>query len=170
MSKALTPAELRAFADEHLAYEVEILFAAVRSRDVRLLSDDPSLLGFFHNARVEAFVSHLRTLIGFLFPDVYRHQRNDITARHYVDAARRQGRWEDWRGPLSAAMRSAKDRADKEVSHLADRHIPGVPPAKGWAMEPLANEIREILLRFVAAADPERLGEKVAARVPKVSL
>jgi hypothetical protein len=72
MSKALRPAELRAFADEHLAYEIEMLFAAVRTRDGRLLSDDSSLLSLFYNARVEAFVSHLRTLIGFLFPDVYR--------------------------------------------------------------------------------------------------
>ncbi len=112
-------------------------------------------------------MSHLRTLIGFLFPDVYRPQRNDITARHYVDAARRQGRWEDWRGPLSAAMRRAKDRADKEVSHLTHGRIAGIPPAQGWAMEPLANELREILLRFVAAAEPEYLGERVSALIPQ---
>jgi hypothetical protein len=168
VSKAHKPAELRAFADEHLAYEIEMLFAAVRTRDVRLLSDDPSLLSFFHNARVEAFVSHLRTLIGFLFPDVYRPKRNDVTARHYVESPGRQGEWEDWRGPLSAAMRSAKDRADKDISHLTDRRIAGIPPEKGWVIEPLANELREILLRFVAVAEAERLGERVSALVPRV--
>ena len=168
VTKALKPAELRAFADEHLAYEIEMLFAAVRTRDVRLLSDDPSLLSFFHNARVEAFVSHLRTLIGFLFPDVYRPKRNDVTARHYVESSGRQGEWEDWRGPLSDAMRSAKDRADKEVSHLTDRRIAAIPPEKEWVIEPLANELREILLRFVAVAEAERLGERVSALVPRV--
>jgi hypothetical protein len=168
VSKALKPAELRAFADEHLAYEIEMLFAAVRTRDVRLLSDDASLLSFFQNARVEAFVSHLRTLIGFLFPDVYRPKRNDVTARHYVESPGRGGEWEDWRGPLSDAMRSAKDRADKEVSHLTDRRMAGIAPEKGWVMEPLANEVREILLRFVAAAERERLGERVSGLVPRV--
>jgi hypothetical protein len=114
------------------------------------------------------FVSHLRTLIGFLFPDVYRPKRNDVTARHYVESPGRQGEWEDWRGPLSDAMRSAKDRADKEVSHLTDRRIDGIPPEKGWLIEPLANDLREILLRFVAVAEPELLGERVSALVPRV--
>jgi hypothetical protein len=169
VSKALKPAALRAFADEHLAYEIEMLFAAVRGRDIRILSDDASLVGFFHNARVEAFVSHLRILIGFLFPDVYRPKRNDITARDYLcDVPGREGQWEDWRGPLSDALRSAKDRADKEVSHLTDRRIAGRPPEKGWVMEPLANELREILLRFLAAAEPDCLGERISALVPRV--
>jgi hypothetical protein len=65
-------------------------------------------------------------------------------------------------------MRSAKDRADKEVSHLTDRRIAGIPPEKEWVIEPLANELREILLRFVAVAEAERLGERVSALVPRV--
>jgi hypothetical protein len=37
-------------------------------------------------------------------------------------------------------------------------------------MAPLANEIRELLLRFVAMADPERLGVIVASCVPREPL
>jgi hypothetical protein len=162
----MTAEQLRAYADDHLAYEVDMLFYATFSRRVELLSDDPPLLRFFRNAAVEAFATHLRGLVGFLFPDEYRPQRDDVTARQYVRATGGQPGWEDQRGPLSPTLRSAKDRADKEVSHLTNRRLPSTSPGKEWPMEALANELRELLLKFIATAEPERLGGGLAASVP----
>ena len=77
-----TSAELRAFADEHLSYEIRMLFLSVRSAGVPVIVpvSDAALAGFFGNARVEAFVIHLRALIGYLFPEYYARNSDDITA------------------------------------------------------------------------------------------
>jgi hypothetical protein len=161
-----SPQELFAYSAEHLTYEVGMLFGAIESRYATLQSPEESLMQFFQNARVEAFGNHFRNLVVFLFPDDYPLMADDVAAHHFVTTADPIGRWKDQRGPLSATLRSAKTRADKEMAHLTVRRLARSHPDKPWDVVALGEEIRTLLKAFVAIADPACLSDSVGKAIP----
>ena len=91
----LDPAGLCSYSDEHLAYELRMLFGALADASVPLgrlrpvpssdltTTSTPVITSTFvagtsdfqSNARIEAFANHLRNLIVFLYPDEYALNR-----------------------------------------------------------------------------------------------
>jgi len=78
-------------------------------------------------ALIEGFVTHLRTLIGFMYPAVVKS--GDVLAEDFVVPA---AGWEEQAPPLSPRLSHARTRAHKEVAHLTVDRISGTPPGKEW--------------------------------------
>lgn len=151
------PDRLKRYSDEHLAYEMKMLFRAVRARPTSR---------FFNNARIEAFANHARNLIVFLYPDLFSLMPDDVAAHHFLASSAPFAEWRRIRPPLVPVLRRAKVRADKELAHLTARRIAGRRPQKAWDMVGIARALRSILQVFVSRADPARLGAAVAAAIP----
>lgn len=175
------PHDLLSYSSEHIAYELQMFFGAVTSRDhvERYSPDSPysttrsyflsSILPkshFARNARIEVFILHLRNLIAFLYPDIYPPRRDDVAAHHFLPDPCDLGKWVGTRLPLSPTLEAAKSRADKELAHLTTKRIAGSERTKEWRMVPLAEEIRVLLLAFVSAADSTKLAASVSEAVP----
>jgi hypothetical protein len=166
-SPIVEPAELARYSNEHVAYEIEMLFGAVLAPQGELRVSTPALGYFLSMARIETFVLHLRSLIGFFYPDHFRAQAGDLLAHHFVNDPDPWAKWSTSRPALSATLERAKLRADKEIAHLTKDRIYGVPAEKGWDFAGLGEEIRTLLDALVAAADPQRLGPRVTAVIPR---
>jgi len=184
------PRELRAYSDEHVAYELRMFFGAVAARNkligasrstpirssatttssVLMSSSLVPAFDFANNARIEAFANHLRNLVTFLYPDTYPLKQDDVAAHHFLPGADPYSRWLAQRLALSSTLQAAKIRADKEMAHLTNKRIAGTVTEKEWDMVPLAEEIRSLFKTFVRAADPARLGSDVSAAIPAGTL
>lgn len=187
MSKSIPPpisdpVELRAYSAAHLVYELQMFFGAVRavpvstSLSTRQSSDftttttrsvtHSAWVGiespFRKNARIEVFITHMRNLIAFLYPDSYPLKADDVAAHHFVTAPDPWAAWLAARPALPATLRDAKIRADKELAHLTTLRMAGAPDEKAWRMADLASEVASILSVFIATADPSRLTDDVA--------
>jgi hypothetical protein len=182
-------AELQTYSAEHLVYELQMLFGAVRaatndpwsfatqSNDLTT-TNGPVLQSawvgmepwFQKNSRIEAFATHLRNLITFLFPDEYPLKPDDVAAHHFISAPDPLQAWLAARPALSVSLRDAKVRADKELAHLTTRRIAGAPDQKAWPIAALATELASILKIFVTAADPSRLAPEVVTELKRLTL
>lgn len=169
--------DLAAYSNEHVVYEVQMFRCAVdelvadsRNRPERSLTTttttSPVMTSwksdaswFTQMARIEALVLHYRNLIVFLFPDVYTVLGDDIVAPDFISRPDPDSIWMNARGPIPADLKAWKTRADKELAHLTSRRQSGAGPTKAWPARELAEGLAEILARFLAAADEERLGE-----------
>jgi hypothetical protein len=144
------------YSDVHVCYEVD------RFLWVATLLDKGALIGGSSPERVndllvEGFVLHFRNVIDFLYPrDSIK--ADDVIAADFVVA----GNWDTIRPPLSAFLREARKRADKEMMHLTTARIFGAPPEKRWNTMPIANELKPILKLLCDNAVSTKLSPRVA--------
>ena len=163
------PSDLVAYSGEHLVYEVRMFFGAIEACRATVGSTH-----FFRMASIEAFASHLRSLIAFFYPDRFRSRDSDVLAWHFLSPRASLEEWsEQWsnvRPALTPTLELAKIRADREVAHLTTERIAGKAPEKAWDVVRLGEEMRGVLRIFVSAAAPARLSEAVAAAIPTGNL
>jgi hypothetical protein len=157
------PQALLDFSGEHLAYEIEMLFRAIRaaSAEAELNALEPGLAAFVKNAVVETFANHLRNLVTFLYPEEFDQWKGDILATDFFESEEVRQTWLQQRPSISGSLMTAKRRADKEMAHITVERIGGTSDAKGWAFGPLGAEILLVLQGFARAADAARLHGKV---------
>jgi hypothetical protein len=147
----LTEAQLRSFSDEHVAPEAMSLFLAGR---IMTTFERPSSLGGYgiQTAVTESFVIHLRSMIDFFY--LPRPQATDIVAGQIFAG------WESMRPDASPALEAARLRAHREIAELTTLRIAGTPPNKPWQSQPLLQEMRALIEKFLAGASDRRLGMK----------
>lgn len=139
-----------------------MFFGAISS-----LQSAPWPSGFLKNAQVEAFANHLRNLIVFLYPEAYLLKPDDVAAHHFIETQDPYDYWISLRGPITRTLKSAKNRADKEMAHLTLQRRADGDPRKPWNAPALGEEIRKLLREFVRVADPTRLGPRVETAIPQ---
>jgi hypothetical protein len=105
-------------------------------------------------AMIEAFVVHLRNLIEFLY--IERPQTTDVVASDFCAA------WQTLRPAISATLKNARARANKELAHLTTARQTGVPQSKQWEFSVLAGEIKSLLQLSVKHARSTALFPGVA--------
>jgi hypothetical protein len=159
------PHRLQRYSDEHLDYEVKMFFTAV----IALTDRRYDRAEFLRNIFVEAFASHLRNLIAFLYPDRYPAHRDDVVAHHFLPAPAAYAVWLNVRPALPASLRRAKVRADKELAHLTTRRIAGKRAQKVWPVNSIVSDLCPVLRTFVDAADPSRLGPVATVTIRRLS-
>ncbi|NNM34593.1 MAG: hypothetical protein HKO53_16050 [Gemmatimonadetes bacterium] len=139
------PADLPAYSNEHLDYEVRMFYGAVskllpavparaKGYSTTTTTAQPVIQGswtskFHSNARIEALVLHYRNLVMFLFPDEYAVYGDDVFAPHFVAGSDPWGTWIRARSPLLPDLKSWKTRADKELAHLTIQRQSGAGAA-----------------------------------------
>jgi hypothetical protein len=154
------PAQLREYAEEHVAYELGMfLGAALSPPDLGIA--DAALSAFCSNARAEALALHVRNLIAFFYPDCVLRKATDVFAHHFLSRADAYGEWIKQRGSMPSTLKVAKQRADAEVAHLTTGRIAGNPETKRWMIAPLVQEISLVAGCWLVASDPNRIGDKV---------
>lgn len=156
------PAELVAYSDYHLRYEIDML----RDAAVHMGITQP---WFLRCATIEAFAQHLRNLIEFLFPDKFPPRDKDVRAHHFLAQPEPYDYWRKIRGPISQKLVEAKIRADTELAHLTTLRKTGTPANKRWHRCVLLPELNKFLSVFAAQADPNRLGPDARAAIAELS-
>src|SRR5437868_5537964 len=97
----LSDSELADYSGEHLLYELQIFLFAGKELA------RPNMTGPMRSVLIESFVVHLRNLIDFFFTPP--NHEDDVTAIHFCP---------QWAEVIPDTLRVAKERANKELSHL----------------------------------------------------
>ena len=149
--RPLSDPELLAYSREHLRYELWMFL-----RLGGYLPEIPTLRNehekVVYNALIEAFVVHLRNLIGFLYPD--RFTPFDVIAGDFFSDP---NGWDEIRPRISSTLQGARDRAHREIAHLTTARIAGMPPKKAWPLSSLIPEVKVLMRLFADHASPQRL-------------
>jgi hypothetical protein len=157
---------LRTKASHHLGYEIETLWLVSHAlmEKQRLMTDQAHVITLRDHvakmALIEAFATHLRNLIDFLY--IGSPKPDDVVAEDFFEAP---AVWRPDPPEPSPILARARERANKEIVHLTTKRIEGTPPEKGWAVPELLVEITPLLEQFAAGASPKRLGDQVVERV-----
>ena len=149
--RPLSDAELLTYSREHLRYELW-MFLRLGAYLPEVPTPRNEQEKVEANALIEAFMVHLRNLIGFLYPD--RFTPFDVIAGDFFPDPYF---WDEIRPRLSSPLQVARDRAHREIAHLTTARIAGTPPKKGWPFSSLIAEIRVLMKLFADHASPHRL-------------
>jgi hypothetical protein len=136
----MTNEELTKYSGEHLLYEITMfwwLSGAIWYTD-----------GYMHDALLESWVGHLRNLINFLCRP---RQQDDVIAADFFD---NPGAWPQ---SESDKLKTARVRADKELSHITGKRKYTSDKDKGWDVAGLFHEIEGIAKKFAATASEVKL-------------
>ena len=149
--KIPSDAELKAFAEEHLAYEVNMLLG---SAHVLVQPNNPQ---FLTNAFVECFTIHLRTLVDFLWEPARR--ADDAIAQDFFISA---NAWENIRPIFPVDLEPVRGRTGKEIAHLTYARVVITPETKKWNVTRMTEAIVPVIRLFIANADKARIGNALA--------
>ena len=150
INEKVSKEKLIEFSGEHLYYEIWMLYGVT---DTLLKGVEDR---YVYNALLESFVIHASIIIDFFYrPQVYD---GDARALHYVDDIRA------WRESLPSYERYFKKfhrKRNKEVVHLSYNRLDVKPEEKRWNARKVIKQIRKIVDRFLAQANPELLHPKM---------
>jgi hypothetical protein len=140
----MTDEELTKFSGDHLLHEFKMFWWT--SRVVWYMD------GYMHDALVESWLVHLRNLIPFF---CHERDRDDVIAEDFFDNPG------DWPRNKFKTLEAARDRANKELSHLTGKRKYVGDPTKEWDVNALSAEIRRLAEMFAAKASHNKLHVKV---------
>ena len=128
--------ELRAYASEHVLYEITQFVRAALAVEASRVGNFPM------NFAIEVFALHLRNLLDFFAPRGTPWE-TDALASHF---------YEGWEPPkLNEHLKQARWMADKHVAHLTSDRTADIH-SKLWAIEPIAYTLVPIIRRFAEGA------------------
>src|SRR5260370_26341953 len=139
----LSDPDLDTSCGEPLLYELQLLdwtSAAVPSAKKDVL----------RYVLIESFVIHLRNLIDFFYTP--RREDDDVIAADFCPG---------WHKSIPNTLKEAKERANKELSHLTLGRKSGLHPEKPWDVSGLFQEVHGVAKRFAVKAAPTKLHAEV---------
>jgi len=157
--RPFSDAYLMSYSEEHVFYEFDMFLwlAQVCGRGTTLAAPSQADTARLSNVLIEAFVVHLRNVIDFLYLE--KPKKTDVIAADFFAP----GAWERLHPLISAALESARVRANKEIAHLTTDRFTSSPPAKAWDFTALAAELRPLTQRMATNAIAERLSPRVSS-------
>ena len=149
---------LLAYSAEHVWYEFDMFLglATLLAAPRDLVAPSAEDARRVSNGLIESFVIHFRNVMDFFYLE--RPHPTDVVASDFFARG-------GWQPTISASLKAAGVRADKEIAHLTTSRISGTPSGKGWDVTGLANELRPVMVQFVTTALPSRLSANVGERV-----
>lgn len=147
-TKDLSEEQLLDYFKEHIRYEILMLLNATHA--IKMQFQIQEGLKFMI---LESYAIHLRNLINFFYPPI-RIRDTDVCAKDFFIE---EATWGTKRPELSATLRKAKDRADKEVSHLTTLRKNANDNDKSWDVKPLTYEIMPVFNLFCKSTDKVEL-------------
>ncbi len=141
---AYTDQQLLDYSEEHLLYELHIF---------RWVAENlPSEKGFLLSALLESFAIHLRNLIDFFYTRPEDARNDDLIAADFFDSP---SSWNP--GAIPKSLNDARERANKEVSHITYKRKGATDPTKPWPVADLFNEVHAVAEKFAAGASSKKL-------------
>src|SRR3989339_277146 len=147
-TKDLNEEQLLDYFKEHIRYEVLMLLNATHA----IIGKFQVPKGLEYMA-VESYAIHLRNLINFFYPP-NKIRDTDVCAKDFFIE---EATWSKERPELSITLKGARERADKEVSHLTTLRKYANDNDKKWDIKPLACEIIQVFDLFCKYADKVEL-------------
>jgi hypothetical protein len=142
--------QLLDYSEEHLLYELQLF---------RWVAENlPRDNGFPLSALLESFAIHLRNLIDFFYTQPGDARNDDLVAADFFDLP---SAWNP--GAIPKSLADARERANKEVSHITYKRKGGSDPTKPWPVADLFNEVHAVSAKFSAGASSMKLHPKVKA-------
>jgi hypothetical protein len=145
-----TDQQLLDFSEEHLMYEFNIFRWLVDN----IPKTQPS---FQLSAYLESFTIHLRALIEFFYTEPKDAKPDDVIAADFFDAPTL---WSP--RPISATLKDARVRINKEIGHITYSRKDEMDPTKPWPVSHLFIELLAIIRKFVTEASRKKLHPSVA--------
>jgi hypothetical protein len=149
------------YSDEHLTYELEMLFgcADIILSKAMITAHTPGDEKIVANLFIEGFGLHLRNVVDFLYPN--RLEDTDVAAEDFCTS----GVWKAGRPQLPSALNSARTMANKQLAHLTTGRHEGKSEAKSWRVDSLIQEIKQVLGIFASKARTSALSPSVTALI-----
>lgn len=139
---------LKAFAEEHLSYEVNMLI-----NTAHILSQ-PNNQQFIVNAFLESFTIHLRVLIEFIWESSNPRKDDAIES----DFFKSKTEWEKLRPEFPIVLEPTRSRTGKEIAHLTYSRMDVTPEIKGWNIAEMTKAMLHSLKIFAENAEKTRIG------------
>ena len=142
--------KLRAFAREHLYYEIRMLYGTARE-----LKEGTSNI-YIYNALLESFVIHASIILDFFY--LPQESGDDARAVHYVKDVKK------WKSALPLKEKQFSifhQKRNKEVVHLSYKRLEIRPEQKRWHAQQIVVKIRRVVNVFLDHADPERMDPRL---------
>ena len=117
----------------------------------------PPEKGFLLSALLESFAIHLRNLIDFFYTPPGNPRNDDLVAADFFDSS---SAWNS--GAIPKSLSDARERANKEISHITYRRKSATDPTKPWPVADLFNEIQSVAQKFTSGASSKKLHPNVA--------
>ena len=140
-------------ASKPVEYEIRMLG---RTRNMLRQGEVP-VAGELHDAVLESFAVHTRNLIEFFF-GTPKDRKDDVRAEHFFGDPTR---WREIAGDKPPDFAEAQKRANKQISHLTYARVGLTQEEKGWLIADLGRKLLDLGVKFVAAADEDRMGPKL---------
>jgi hypothetical protein len=145
-NQALSDKQLLEYSGEHLLYELQMLSYA--TAELATISEP----GLRTSSLIETFGIHLRNLIDFFFASPGGEKPDDVIAPDFDS---------NWKENLSQTLKDAKERANKELSHLTLLRKNANDPSKPWNVNALFQEIANLVKKFAGQAPSSKLNPDV---------
>ena len=143
-----TDQQLLDYSEEHLLYELHIF---------RWVAENlPADKGFLLSALLESFAIHLRNLIDFFYTPPGKVRDDDLVAADFFDSP---SAWDP--GAITKSLADARERANKEISHITYKRKTATDPSKPWPVADLFKEIHSVAQKFAAGASSKKLHPNV---------
>jgi hypothetical protein len=149
-----SPGELRAVTI-HLGYELAMLQYTASF----LAEKEPGTEGYF--AHLEAFCTHARNLIHFLYPE--RTKDDDVLAQDFFENPMV---WKKGRGAVPVVLKDARNRVSVEVAHLSYERLARFGEATTWPFQQICRAIEESFGIFRSLLPSSRVHESLVASPP----
>lgn len=143
-----TDQQLLDYSQEHLLYELHMF---------RWVGENlPIDKGFLLSALLESFAIHLRNLIVFFYTGPSNARDDDLVAADFFDSP---SSWNP--GTMPRSLNDARERANKEVSHITYKRKDAIDPTKPWPVTALLKEVQAVAEKFATEASSKKLHPSV---------
>jgi hypothetical protein len=149
----LSDKELLDFSGEHILHELQTCawLAEEKIPDLQRIGLE---ISFEVATSLESFAIHMRNLINFFYPG--RGQDDDVIASNFFDSP---SGWAP--AKISPSLENARERANKEISHITRGRKSGLALGKEWPVGDLFREVEALAKQFAAAASPKKLDSEI---------
>jgi hypothetical protein len=143
-----TDQQLLDYSEYHLLYELQIFRWVVENL--------PPGKGFPLSAQLESFAIHLRNLTDFFFTLPEKARPDDLVAADFFDSP---SAWNP--GAIPDLLDDARERANKEISHITYKRKTGTDPTNPWPVQELFEKVHSVAQKFAVGASSKKLHHDV---------
>lgn len=164
----LSDSELKAYADQHLQYELDMLTVAAGILGAMLPQPPEDVVSFgVRNGLLNTFATHSRNLIDFLYSrSKGKDKPTDIVIEDYVDEATVARHLL----PITPLLDSAIIKANKQVPHLTKERIDFEREGKEWQSIAVADQIVKALASIAHHVPAARISDELKGKMMRANL
>jgi hypothetical protein len=162
---SLTDDELKAYAEEHLQYEVDMLtWSAGVLAFLASHKDKGALPLVINNGLLNTFGVHARTLIDFIYSRSRKSDHpSDIIIEDFIDEATLKNNLSG----ISPLLNKTLHKANKQIAHLTINRIEYGEVGKEWKFIEVAQHICQALASIAPCIPSSRISDNLKQKISR---